>query len=65
MTSRFIVQPDEHADELGNLKTTGMYEVREVFENGDSEVVHCCMFEGQALSMALSLSTLHSLHSSS
>ncbi len=54
--SKFIVQTDEHADEYGELNETDTFEVREVFENGDSEVVECCLAESQAVAQAESLS---------
>jgi len=61
MTTRFIVQTDWHADEeTGDYVETKMYEVREVFENGNSELVDCCMSKQQAQALVLSLSAQHS-----
>jgi len=61
MTSTFIVQTDEHADEItGDLIETGEFEVREVFANGDSEAITCCVSEYEAISEAKRLNDRYS-----
>jgi len=61
MTSSFIVQTDEHADPTtGDLIETGHFEVREVFANGDSEAVTCCVNEYEAITEARRLNHQYS-----